>query len=86
VGKAGKERRKKCIYRAAAAKSLWSCPTPCDPIDGSPPGPAVPGIQQKGKTNIAIIIVNFAVTMNSRADWKTAQGKCFWPTNRTSRD
>ena len=31
---------------AAAAKSLWSCLTLCDPIDGSPPGPAVPGILQ----------------------------------------
>ena len=31
---------------AAAAKSLQSCPTLCDPIDGSPPGPAVPGIFQ----------------------------------------
>ena len=31
---------------AAAAKSLQSCPTPCDPIDGSPPGPAVHGILQ----------------------------------------
>ena len=29
---------------AAAAKSLQSCPTLCDPIDGSPPGSAVPGI------------------------------------------
>ena len=29
---------------AAAAKSLQSCPTLCDPIDSSPPGPAVPGI------------------------------------------
>ena len=29
---------------AAAAKSLQSCPTLCNPIDGSPPGPAVPGI------------------------------------------
>ena len=31
---------------AAAAKSLQSCPTLCDPIDGSLPGPAVPGILQ----------------------------------------
>ena len=31
---------------AAAAKSLQSCPTLCDPIDGSPLGPAVPGILQ----------------------------------------
>ena len=29
---------------AAAAKSLQSCPTLCDPIDGSPPGSPVPGI------------------------------------------
>ena len=29
---------------AAAAKSLQSCPTLCDPRDGSPPGSAVPGI------------------------------------------
>ena len=29
---------------AATAKSLQSCPTLCDPIDGSPPGSAVPGI------------------------------------------
>ena len=31
---------------AAAAKSLQSCPTLCDPIDSSPPGSTVPGILQ----------------------------------------
>ena len=31
---------------AAAAQSLQSCPTLCDPIDGSPPGSAVPGSLQ----------------------------------------
>jgi len=31
---------------AAAAASLQSCPTLCDPIDGSPPGSPVPGILQ----------------------------------------
>ena len=31
---------------AAAAKLLQSCPTLCDPIDGSPPGSAIPGILQ----------------------------------------
>ena len=31
---------------AAAAKSLQSCPTLCNPVDGSPPGSAVPGILQ----------------------------------------
>ena len=36
------------IYHAAAAaaKSLQSCPTLCDPIDGSPPDSAIPGILQ----------------------------------------
>ena len=34
------------IAAAAAAKSLQSCPTLCDPIDGSPPGSQVPGILQ----------------------------------------
>ena len=31
---------------ATAAKSLQSCPTLCDSIDGSPPGSAIPGIRQ----------------------------------------
>ena len=34
------------VAAATAAKSLQSCPTLCDPIDGSPPGSAVPGILQ----------------------------------------
>ena len=34
-----------CNY-AAAAKSLQSCLTLCNPIDGSPPGSPVPGILQ----------------------------------------
>ena len=35
-----------CCTSAAAAKSLQSCPTLRDPIDGSPPGSAIPGILQ----------------------------------------
>ena len=31
---------------ATAAKALQSCPTLCDPIDGSPPGSPVPGVLQ----------------------------------------
>ena len=34
------------VGASAAAKSLQSCPTLCDPIDGSPPGSPVPGILQ----------------------------------------
>ena len=33
-------------YMQGAAKSLQSCPTLCDPIDGSPPGSPIPGILQ----------------------------------------
>ena len=33
-------------HTAAAVKSLQSCPTLCDPIDGSPPGSPVPEILQ----------------------------------------
>ena len=35
-----------CILAAATAKSFQSCPTLCDPIDGSPLGSPVPGILQ----------------------------------------
>ena len=35
------------ILSPAAAKSLQSCPTRCNPIDGSPPGSAIPGILQE---------------------------------------
>ena len=35
-----------CLLLPAAAKSLQSCPTLCDPTDGSPPGSPVPGILQ----------------------------------------
>ena len=35
-----------CSAAAAAAKLLQSCPTLCDPINGTPPGFPVPGILQ----------------------------------------
>ena len=38
--------RRKVTAAAAAAKPLQSCPTLCDPIDGSPPGSPIPGILQ----------------------------------------
>ena len=44
------KRTKTYIYMypaAAAAKSLQSCLTLCDPIDGSPPGSPVPGMLQE---------------------------------------
>ena len=36
--------RSRGLPAAAAAKSLQSCPTLCDPRDGSPPGSPIPGI------------------------------------------
>ena len=44
---------------AAAAKSLQSCPTLCDPIDGNPPGSPVPGILQARTPEwVAIFVSN----------------------------
>ena len=49
---------------AAAAKSLQSCPTLCDHIDGSPPGPPVPGIRQARTVEWA------AISFSSAWKWK----------------
>ena len=49
---------------AAAAKSLQSCPTLCDPIDGSPPGSAIPGILQ------ARILECIAIAFSNAWKWK----------------
>ena len=43
---------------AAAAKSLQSCPTLCDPIDGSSPGSPVPGILQA--TTLEWVAISFS--------------------------
>ena len=39
-------RHREILAAAAAAKSLQSCWTLCNPIDGSPPGSPIPGILQ----------------------------------------
>ena len=43
---------------AAAAKSLQSCPTLCDPIDGSPPGSPVPGTGLTKQVKIAYCLLS----------------------------
>ena len=43
---------------AAAAKSLQSCPTLCDPINGSPPGFPVPGILQA--RTVEWVVISFS--------------------------
>ena len=45
---------------AAAAKSLQSCPTLCDPTDSSPPGSAIPGILQARTLEWAAISFSIA--------------------------
>ena len=55
----------KIMYAAAAAaKSLQSCPTLCDPIDGSPPGSPVLGILQ------ARTLEWVAISFSSAWKWK----------------
>ena len=49
---------------AAAAKSLQSCPTVCDPIDGRPPGSPVPGVLQ------ARTLEWVAISFSSAWKWK----------------
>ena len=49
---------------AAAAKSLQSCPTLCDPIDSSPPGSPIPGILQ------ARILEWVAISFSNAWKWK----------------
>ena len=52
------------IAAAAAAKSLQSCPTLCDPIDSSPPGSPVPGILQ------ARTLEWVAISLSNAWKWK----------------
>ena len=66
-GNSGSETSATCSGRtaaAAAAKSLQSCPTLCDPIDCSPPGSAVPGILQ------ARTLERVAISFSDSWKWK----------------
>ena len=53
-----------CMHAAAAAKSLQSCLTLCDPIDGSPPGSPIPGILQ------ARTLERVAISFSNAWKWK----------------
>ena len=52
------------IFAAAAAKSLHSCPTLCDPIDSRPPGFHIPGILQ------ARTLEWVAISFSNALKWK----------------
>ena len=53
---------------AAAAKLLQSCPTLCDPIDGSPPGSPIPGILQARV--LAWVAIAFSDMQMTRPLWQ----------------
>ena len=48
----------KTTIKMVSAKLLQSCPTLCDPIDGSPPGSPVPGILQARTLEWVDIYIN----------------------------
>ena len=65
------------LHHAAAAKSLQSCPTLCDPTDGSPLGSSVPGILQ------ARILEWVAISFSNAWKWKVkvkslSRVRLFW--------
>ena len=55
----------------ATAKSLQSCPTVCDPIDGSPPGSPVPGILQA--RTLEWVAISFFQCMKVKSQSEVAQ-------------
>ena len=69
---------------AAAAKSHQSCPTLCDPVDGSPPGSPVPGILQ------ARTLEWVAISFSNAWKWKVKKSESevaqSCPTPRDSMD
>ena len=76
---------------AAAAKSLQSCPTLCDPIDSSPPGSPVPGILQARTLDwVAISFRNINSQTPPKTSWLETDdegqqcvntlSQCFWHT------
>ena len=53
---------------AATAKSLQLCPTLCDPIDGNPPGSAIPGILQAKNTGVGCHFLLRCMKVKSESD------------------
>ena len=59
------------MIAAAAAKSLQSCPTLCDPIDGSPPGSPILGILQA--STLEWVSISFSQCMKVKSESEVAQ-------------
>ena len=64
------QKRKIYKYKPAAAKSLQSCPTLCNPRDGSPPGSPVPGMLQAWTVEWA------AISFSNAWKWKVKVKLC----------
>ena len=69
-------------HAAAAAKSLQSCPTLCDPIDSSPPGSPVPGILQP--RTLEWVAISFCNAWKSKVKGKTLSHVRLFATPRTA--
>ena len=67
---------------AAAAKSLQSCPTLCDRIDGSPPGSAVPGLLQA--RTLEWVAISFSNAWKWKVKVKSLSRVRFFTTPRTA--
>ena len=68
--------KKKKKTAAAAAKSLQSCPTLCDPTDGSPPGSSVPGILQA--RTLEWVAISFSIAcMDAKSIVNIPKCNCF---------
>ena len=63
---------------SAAAKSLQSCPTLCNPIDSSPPGSAVPGILQV--RTLEWVAISFSSAWKWRVKVKSLSRVWLWAT------
>ena len=61
---------------AAAAKSLRSCPTLCNPIDGSPPGSTVPGILQA--RTLEWVAISFSSAWKGKVKVRWDNTSLFW--------
>ena len=70
-------------YTAAAAKSLQSCPTLCDPIDGSPPGSLIPGTLQARTLEWVAISFSITTTLEIAKELSINHPRVIWHLKQT---
>ena len=72
VAKSQTQLKRFCIH--AAAKLLQSCPTLCNPMDGSPPGSPIPGILQA--RTLEWVTIFFSIKQNPQEEAGVRSGHC----------